>query len=185
NKSINQQSINHQIHSSSRLREIASRSCGWFRASDGAPEDLVEFVVVDAILLEKVHASGGGGSGGGGGVPLFEAHAGLFGDIRPRIRARGEGVAHGGGRGVELRHGTQAQDHLDGAKDGGGGVVRAIDEATLGPGAQHEGGATVGIDVVGAILRVVFEHKDRDAAPYRAAADGFDDAAERVIIIGY
>jgi len=42
----------------------------------------------------------------------------------------------------------------------------------------------MGVDVVGAILRVVFDHEDGGVIPIRAVGDGIDNPPKREIIIG-
>src|ERR1700726_828043 len=50
--------------------------------------------------------------------------------------------------------------------------------------ADHEGERAMGIDVVGAILRVVSEHEDGSIVPVRTVGNGVDYAAEREIVVG-
>ena len=42
----------------------------------------------------------------------------------------------------------------------------------------------MGVDVIGAVLRVVFDHEDGSVVPVRAVGDGIDNAAEREVVIG-
>src|ERR1700688_1486780 len=42
----------------------------------------------------------------------------------------------------------------------------------------------VGIDVIGSILRVVFDYEDGSVVPVRTVRDGIDDAAECKVVIG-
>ena len=51
--------------------------------------------------------------------------------------------------------------------------------------ADDQGGGAMRIDVVGAILRVVFEDENGGVVPIRAVRNRIDDAAERQIVIGY
>src|SRR5438093_8104716 len=42
----------------------------------------------------------------------------------------------------------------------------------------------MGVDVVGAVLGVVFDDEDRSVVPVGAVRDGLDDAAESEIVVG-
>src|SRR5216684_4664302 len=50
--------------------------------------------------------------------------------------------------------------------------------------ADDEGGRSMGIDVIGAVLRVVFEDEDGGIVPVGTMRNGIDDPAEREIVIG-
>src|SRR3954468_15997411 len=50
--------------------------------------------------------------------------------------------------------------------------------------ADAEQQRSVRIDVVRSILRIVFEHENCGILPIRAVRDGFDDAAEREVVVG-
>ena len=57
--------------------------------------------------------------------------------------------------------------------------------ALLHVGARHEGDAAVRIDVVAAILRVVFHHKDQGVIRVLAVGDLLNQQADRIVVIGY
>ena len=50
--------------------------------------------------------------------------------------------------------------------------------------ADDQRDAAMGVDVVGTVLRVVFEDEDRGVVPVRAVGDGVDDAANGQIVVG-
>ena len=49
--------------------------------------------------------------------------------------------------------------------------------------ADHEGGGTVRIDVIGAILCVIFQDENRSVLPERAVRDGIDHTAQSEIVV--
>src|ERR1035437_10586989 len=51
--------------------------------------------------------------------------------------------------------------------------------------ADHEGSGAMGIDVIGAVLRVVLDHEDGSVVPVRTMGDGIDHTAKRQVVIGY
>ena len=50
--------------------------------------------------------------------------------------------------------------------------------------ADDEGDAAVGVNVVGAVLGVVFDYEDGSVVPVRAVGDGLDHASHGQIVIG-
>ena len=42
----------------------------------------------------------------------------------------------------------------------------------------------MGVDVIGAVLRIVFENEDGSIVPVRTVGNAVNDAAEREIVIG-
>src|SRR5258708_34688252 len=50
--------------------------------------------------------------------------------------------------------------------------------------ADDQRGRSMSVDVIGAILRVVFDHKDGGVIPVDAVGNGIDDATHREIIVG-
>ena len=50
--------------------------------------------------------------------------------------------------------------------------------------ADDQGDAAMGVDVVGAVLGVVFQHEDGRLRPELAVADRFDDATQRQVVVG-
>ena len=87
---------------------------------------------------------------------LVESLFGPDGLVRFRLWLRGETAPHGQCGGVELSHGIQAQDEFDGAQHGGRRVEGGVLGVALGIGTGDEGEGTVRVDMVGAVLRVVF-----------------------------
>ena len=104
--------------------------------------------------------------------------------VRREVGLVGEATGHRRGGGIELVHGRQAQEQLDGSHHAGLVVVRAIDGFAAGVGADDLGDRAVAVDVVEAGLRVVFDDEDARLRPELAVADGFDDAAEGEVVIG-
>src|SRR5215470_11578738 len=111
---------------------------------------------------------------------MFERRqVGPFSDAR-------EGVEHRGGCGVVLAHGRQPQNQLHRAQHSGSRVHRRIDVTPLGVRAGDEGDRAVGVDVVGAVLRVVFDDEDRRLFPVTLAVrDGFDKASYGQVVFGH
>src|SRR5579871_4045589 len=50
--------------------------------------------------------------------------------------------------------------------------------------ADYEGDRAMRIDVVGAVLGVVFEHEDGGIVPVRTVEDGIDNAAQGEVVVG-
>ena len=96
----------------------------------------------------------------------------------------GEAVGEDRGRGVELVHGGETEDALYGVDDAGLVVEGADDLVAFGPGADDEQDGAMAIDVVPAVLRVVFVDEHGGGGPELAAADGLDDAAEGEVVVG-
>ena len=63
--------------------------------------------------------------------------------------------------------------------------VSAVDGAALRVGRNDEGRRAVAVDVVGAVLGVVLDNEDRHFVPEFALAEGFDDEAEGVVVVGH
>ena len=63
-------------------------------------------------------------------------------------------------------------------------VSRADDRALFDVRADHERGAAVRVDVVGAVLHVVFSDDDQRVGGVTAVRHRFDEAAQREIAIG-
>src|SRR5206468_3928710 len=91
--------------------------------------------------------------------------------------------------GVVLIHRRQAQQRLHRVNHVDRGVEAMLDVGLRRSSwrilADDEGDRTMRIDVVGAILRVIFEDEDGSVIPVRAVRDGVDDTAKRQIIVGY
>src|SRR5688500_17376481 len=96
--------------------EIASDRRGWRGSADGSPEDVVQLIVVDEIVLAEIHARGTRGGGGLFGIALVQWDARLFRRVGRHHRRRLERRVHGPGAGVVVGHWIQAQDQLHGAK---------------------------------------------------------------------
>ena len=95
-----------------------------------------------------------------------------------------KGVEHGRGGGVVLRERRKAEDELHGAEHAGGGVECGIDVAAFCVRADHKTRGAVGVDVVGAVLRIVFDDEDRHFRPEFAARGGGDDLGEALVVAG-
>ena len=61
-------------------------------------------------------------------------------------------------------------------------MVESTDAASR-VGADDEGDGAVGVHVVGAILRIVFHDENRGLRPELRMADGFDNLAQREIVV--
>ena len=83
---------------------------------------------------------------------------------------------------VVLRERRQAEDEFHRADHRRGGVKRAVHAAPLHVRADDEAAGAVGIDVVGAVLRVVLDHKNRHFLPKLAVRRGFNDASKREVV---
>ena len=83
-----------------------------------------------------------------------------------------------------MAEGREAEDQLHGAEHADGSVLRAVEMVAADIGADDEADGAMGIDVVGAILGVVFDDEDGGFFPDRAFADAFDEAAESEVVAG-
>src|SRR6266566_1772070 len=72
------------------------------RSSDGEPENVVQFIVVDPVFLAEIHARGTGGRGGLLGIALIKRDSRLLRRVGRRNRRRLERRVHGTGAGVEV-----------------------------------------------------------------------------------
>src|SRR5206468_661906 len=123
-------------------------------------------------------------AGGFAGVHLVDeavvAIAPLGGESRLRAGA-GEERGHDRGVGVVLVHGREAEYGFHGVHHVYRRVEAAVDKRTLGRSgrvlADDESDGAVGVDVVGAVLGVVFDDEDGSVIPVGAVGNGFDDAA--------
>src|SRR5438270_4297621 len=79
-------------------------------AADGAPENVVQLVVVHFVGFVEIHAIGGGGAGSGGGVERVERRARFLGGVGGRVGLRLEGRGHRARGRVELRHRAQSEE---------------------------------------------------------------------------
>ena len=149
------------------------------------PQDLVQLELGGLVHLLEVHAQRGLRPRRVLAVRLADVDAGRADRVRPRIRRRGEGSEEGGRRGVVLAHRGQAEEELDRAQHARGRVERRVDRPPPRPGARHQQDGTVGVHVVGAVLRVVLEDEDRRLGPEPALRDGFDHAAQGHVVLGH
>ena len=65
-----------------------------------------------------------------------------------------------------------------------GRVHVRIDRVPLRVRTDHQRDAAMGVDVVGAVLGVIFQHENGGLRPELAVADRFDHASQRQIVIG-
>ncbi len=61
----------------------------------------------------------------------------------------------------------------------------AIEELPLRVRADHQADGAMGVDMVGAVLGVVFDHEDGHLGPVLAVGDGLDDLAQRQVVAGH
>src|ERR1700686_435989 len=96
------------------------------------------------------------------------------------------------GAGVVGIHGRNAEEGLDGANDVDGGVEGVIDKGSgvvAGRArarrilADNQGDAAVGVDVVGAVLGVIFENEESSIVPIGAVGYGVHDAPDSQVIV--
>lgn len=90
--------------------------------------------------------------------------------------------------GIVCVHGRHAEKGFEGVDHVDGGVEGVVDEC-LGLRkrrilADDESDAPVGIDMVGAILGIIFEDEKGGVVPERAVGNGVDDAADGEIVVG-
>ncbi len=148
----------------------------------GVPEDAVEFVFGGEVVFAEVHSLGFGGEWRI--FCILREHVHLRHDRRVGRRdgVGLKGVEHGCGASVVLGHGREAEDQFHCADHASGRIHGAVDKVALAPGADDEADGAMGVDVVGAVLRVVFDDEDGHLIPKSAAAGGFDDAAKTEIV---
>ncbi len=110
--------------------------------------------------------------------------------MRPRLevilgRRVGEDRSHRRSGEIELVHGRQTENLLDRARHVDLREVGADGRTVLKDvGADDVARAAVAVDVVNAVLCVIFFDEDRRRRPHRAVADGVNVAAERQVVIG-
>ena len=103
----------------------------------------------------------------------------------PRARRLVEDVGHGPGERVVQVHRREAQNLFDGAQEVERVVPGRDHRAPLHVGAHDVRGAAVRIDVVAAILRVVFNRKDQRVVGVGAVGNLLNQQADRIVVIGY
>ncbi|PWT82514.1 MAG: hypothetical protein C5B58_08085 [Acidobacteria bacterium] len=110
--------------------------------------------------------------------------------MRPRREvARGrcafdESRRHRRSHEVELVHRLQAQDLLDRPSHIDLGVVGVVGRSVLyGKRADDEAWAAMTVDVVDAVLCVIFLHEDRRRGPHVAVGDVVDDPADGQVVV--
>ncbi len=96
--------------------------------------------------------------------------------------------SHNGGAGIVGVHGRNAEKGFESADHVDGGVEGVFDEGMRlrerGIFADDQRDAAMGVDVVGTVLRVVFENENGGIVPVRAVGDGVDDAANGKVVVG-
>src|ERR1035441_1274096 len=163
------------------------------------PENAVEVRGIEAVFGGEVHSLGnlrpvlsvvqrlwqdqGGRRGRQGEFRLVEVRRGSGGKA-PRARRSVEDVGHGPGERVVQVHRRETQNLFDGAQEVDGVVRRGDQRALLDVGARDEGDAAVRIDVVAAILRVVFDDEDQSVAGVLAVGDLLNQQAHRIVVVG-
>ena len=99
----------------------------------------------------------------------------------------GEHRPHGRSVGIILVHGRQAEQHFHGVDHVYRGVEAVVDVGLSGGArgilADYERDRSMGVDMIAAVLRVVFQNEDGGVLPIRAVGDGVDDAAQRQIVV--
>ena len=104
---------------------------------------------------------------------------------RCRVRPRVEGVPERRGAGIVLAEGTDSEEQADRAHHGAGGVEGAVHRAAARPWRRDDEDRAVRVDVVGAVLGVVFEGEEREGPPRRGAGQARDHAAQGEIVVGH
>src|SRR5208282_982746 len=79
--------------------------------------------------------------------------------------------------------GRNAEEKLHGADQADGAVILMNESAGTIVGADDEGGRAMGVHVVGAVLRVVFEDENGRVVPIGAGGNLLDEKAEGVVIV--
>ena len=105
--------------------------------------------------------------------------------IRRQIGHRCKRLEHRPRSGIELRQRLEPQDQLHRPDHAHGAVLRAVDDAPLRIGAGDKADSAMGIDMVRAVLGVVFDDEDRRLGPQRPMADSLDEFAEGQVVAGH
>src|SRR5690242_9493580 len=163
------------------------------RAHTVLPEGVIQDDGVYGVGVGEVHVFAGRPIFGVGLVDEAVFAIAVVGFVGGLRAGSAEERRHDGGAGVVGVHRWRAQQRFNGANHVDGGEKRVFDEGDghtfvrLGEGrvsADDQSDAAVGVDVVGAVLRVVFEDEDGGVVPVGAVGDGFNDAADGEIIVG-
>ena len=155
-----------------------------------APEELVEDDGVGGVSMGKVEIAAFLPDGCVRFIEQAVVPIAVIGGEGGLRAGAGEERSHDGGAGIVGVHGRRGEERFDGANHIDGGVEVVIDERfPIGERqrrifADQKRDAAVGIDVVGAVLGVVFEDEDGGVVPVRAMRNGIGDAADGEIIIG-
>src|SRR5208337_1827876 len=117
-------------------------------------------------------------------VRTVKNRRGCGGETPTSVGRRVEDIGHWIGQRIVHVHRRQTQNFFHSAHEVDF-VVGGGDQRIFHVGARHIGGGAVRIDVVAAILRVVFHDKDQRVVFVDGAGDLLHQQAHRVIVIGY
>ena len=119
-------------------------------------------------------------------LSVFFAFTSIMGGITVNgvdVRHRAKGCIEWHSRRVVLAHGRHAQQQFDRTHEGAGGVERAVDDAAFDVRAEDEADGAARIDVIRAILGIIFNNKDRGIRPILAVAHGIDELSDGVVVV--
>ena len=152
--------------------------------ADRSPDDFVELLVVSRIRLAEVHFVGICRSPGQGPVAFVQIDAGRQVRERRQIGGSLERTVHRLRGRVELCHRFQTENQLHRPQHARSRVHARIDVPPLRVGAYHQGRTAMGVNVVRAVLGVVFQHENCRVLPELAVADRLDHSAQGQVVIG-
>ena len=162
--------------------EIAAHRRGRRVFANGAPQNIVQRVVVVLVRFVEIHARRRS-RGRGVGIPLVQGDARLLGGVRGRVGLALERRRHDARPRVEVRHGLQAEQEFDGAQHRRGVIHGAVHGVALHPGRNQKRRRAVRIHVVRPVLRVVFQHANHRRRPEARFRDALHQHADGVVVV--
>ena len=100
-----------------------------------------------------------------GKVAHREIHAGRQAVVGRQIKLTGEAGVHRSRKAIVLAHKRPAEDHFHGSHHGDGGVHGVIDKTLLRVGRDDDPNCPARVNVIGAVLRVIFSTENRRFRP--------------------
>lgn len=132
------------------------------------PQDLVQLSAIGGVGVSEIHAGGLGRAALAGGIGAIDEAVRAIAVVGGKCRLRagaGEQGRHQGGAGIVVIHGRQADERFHGVDHVDGGIEAMIDRGLIGAGegrifTDHQGDGAMRVDVIGAVLGIVFKHED-------------------------
>ena len=94
-----------------------------------------------------------------------------------------EAAVHRGGGGIKLRHGPHSEDEFHRAKHRTRRIHGRIHANLSRIRADSERDSPVSVDVVGAVLCIIFHDENRGRGPELGLGNGFDQSSQREVVV--